>query len=93
MIIREEGAGKLTGIDWAVLIADEGHKLKNKSSRISLAMRDMKRAHTILLTGTPVQNNMEELFALLQFASKDNFDDEERFMQEYGVLSTSGQVS
>ncbi len=92
MIGREEGPNNLMSVQWAVLIADEGHKLKNKNSRISLMMENIQRGHTILLTGTPVQNNMEELFSLLHFSSRNNFPSEADFMKEYGVLSSSGQV-
>ncbi len=58
---------------------DEAHRLKNRSS---VLFAKLKRIHTrqrLLLTGTPLQNNLNELWALLSFVLPGLFDDEQQF--------------
>ena len=50
----------------------------------------LKRDHTVLLTGTPLQNSMEELWSLLHFMSPKRFDSVDRFLQKFGNLGTKG---
>lgn len=65
--------------EWKFLIVDEGHRLKNINSKL---IRELKRINTnnrLLLTGTPLQNNMAELWSLLNFIMPDIFSDFEMF--------------
>eukprot|EP00948_MAST-09A_sp_MAST-9A-sp1_P004011 g4011.t1 len=64
---------------WNYLVVDEGHKLKNEKSGISQTMQSMRATGKILLTGTPLQNNLHELWALLHFLCPDIFADSEPF--------------
>ena len=52
---------------WRYLVIDEGHVIKNDASLISQAVRRIHFAHALLLTGTPLQNNLHELWSLLNF--------------------------
>jgi SWI/SNF-related matrix-associated actin-dependent regulator of chromatin subfamily A member 5 len=52
---------------WRYLVLDEGHVIKNEASQISQSVRGLRFEHALLLTGTPLQNNLRELFALLNF--------------------------
>ncbi|KAJ1383554.1 SNF2 family N-terminal domain-containing protein, partial [Ochromonadaceae sp. CCMP2298] len=71
----------LMKIAWNYLIIDEAHRLKNEASQFSTTVRQLNTKHRLLLTGTPLQNNLHELWALLNFllpdvfASSDQFDD------------------
>ena len=60
---------------WRVMITDEGHKLKNPESKIALALSEgLSVEQHVLLTGTPIQNNTQELWALMSFVQgKENF--------------------
>lgn len=66
---------------WKYLIIDEAHRLKNDASMFSQTVRSFRTSNRLLLTGTPLQNNLRELWALLNFllpdifASADQFDD------------------
>src|SRR3546814_16819833 len=57
----------LTKIAWRYLIIDEAHRLKNEGSQLSLTVRSLNTQSRRLLTGTPLQNNLNELGALLIF--------------------------
>ena len=77
------------------MITDEGHKLKNPNSKIALALtEELNVQHHILLTGTPIQNNTLELWALMSFVQgKKKFMSLETFEAKYGQMKTSQQVS
>lgn len=64
----DEGAKKLfKSTPWQGLIVDEGQRLKSDKTNLYGVLKDMKIPFSILLTGTPLQNNARELFNLLQF--------------------------
>lgn len=48
--------------------------------------------HKVLLTGTPLQNSVEELFSLLNFLEPLQFPSESTFLEEFGDLKTDEQV-
>lgn len=52
---------------WRVLIVDEGHRLKNEKSQLSECLRRVPAFYRLLLTGTPTQNNLRELWALFHY--------------------------
>lgn len=64
---------------WEYLIVDEAHKIKNEESQISKKLRQLDTSHRLLLTGTPLQNNLHELWALLNFLLPDVFGSSEEF--------------
>ncbi|KAJ8033865.1 Chromodomain-helicase-DNA-binding protein 1-like [Holothuria leucospilota] len=59
----------LEDIDWSLLVVDEAHRLKNPNSLLYQTLRELKIGHRFLLTGTPVQNNLSELYSLLSFVA------------------------
>jgi SWI/SNF-related matrix-associated actin-dependent regulator of chromatin subfamily A member 5 len=58
---------------WTTIIVDEGHRLKNEKSQLSEKLRSVSCLSKIILTGTPLQNNLRELWALLHFLASDVF--------------------
>lgn len=83
----------LTKIPWQVMIIDEAHKLKNAQSRIFSTLSTIKCQHCVLLTGTPLQNKTEELWALLNFAEPKRFNDVDDFLSKFGDLKNAKQVA
>lgn len=65
----------LSLFQWRYLIVDEGHALKNIQTQLSRVLRSFKTGNRMLLTGTPLQNTLSELWALLNFLLPDIFDD------------------
>jgi SNF2 family DNA or RNA helicase len=65
---------------WQYIVVDEGHRMKNTKSKFALTLGvQYKSAHRILLTGTPLQNNLSELWSLLNFLLPEIFSDCEEF--------------
>lgn len=79
----------LKRVDWSYVVIDEAHRLKNENSQLSKIVREYSFKHRLLLTGTPLQNNVHELWALLNFIAPDIFYDAEKF--ESYVLSSDGE--
>lgn len=65
----------LQNFEWKYLIVDEGHRIKNTNCRLIRELRLYKNTHRLLLTGTPLQNNLSELWSLLNFLLPEIFDD------------------
>ncbi|KAF8453589.1 SNF2 family N-terminal domain-containing protein [Terfezia claveryi] len=57
----------LLEMEWSYAILDEGHKIRNPDAGISLACKQLKTPHRIILSGTPMQNNLTELWSLFDF--------------------------
>jgi SNF2 family DNA or RNA helicase len=68
---------------WETVIVDEGQRLKADSSLMFTKLKQLNAVHRVLLTGTPLNNNLRELFNLLHFIDPANFTNlaelEERF--------------
>lgn len=86
------GASHLREISWQAAVFDEAHRLKNKQSKVLEVLKTFTIFHKLLLTGTPLQNNLDELFSLLHFMQPEIYSDERLFFQEYGSLQTAAQV-
>ena len=75
----------LTKIHWRYLIIDEAHRLKNEASQFSQTVRALQTHNRLLLTGTPLQNNLHELWALLNFLLPDVFSSSEQFDEWFNL--------
>nr|XP_031548079.1 chromodomain-helicase-DNA-binding protein 7 [Vicugna pacos] len=83
---------ELRSIPWRCVVIDEAHRLKNRNCKLLEGLKMMDLEHKVLLTGTPLQNTVEELFSLLHFLEPSRFPSETTFMQEFGDLKTEEQV-
>jgi len=72
-------ASNLKKFKWKYMIVDEAHKLKNEASVLSQQLRSIESKYRLLLTGTPLQNNLQELWALLNFLVPDLFSSADDF--------------
>lgn len=58
---------QITRNDWNVVCLDEAHQIKNRTTKVSKVVMDLRCKGRIVLTGTPIQNNLSELWNLFQF--------------------------
>ena len=73
--------GTLQRINWCYMVIDEAHRIKNENATLSRTVRIFDVEARLLLTGTPLQNNLHELWALLNFLMPDIFESAEDFDQ------------
>ncbi|THG13033.1 hypothetical protein TEA_005145 [Camellia sinensis var. sinensis] len=83
----------LKPIKWECMIVDEGHRLKNKDSKLFSSMKQYSTKHRVLLTGTPLQNNLDELFMLMHFLDAGKFGSLEEFQEEFKDINQEEQIS
>ncbi|XP_035033235.1 chromodomain-helicase-DNA-binding protein 1-like [Hippoglossus stenolepis] len=62
---------------WKVLVVDEAHRLKNQNSLLHTTLTKFSVEFRVLLTGTPIQNNLQEIYSLLTFIQPSIFTAEE----------------
>ncbi|KAI0033219.1 SNF2 family N-terminal domain-containing protein, partial [Vararia minispora EC-137] len=83
----------LSKYEWGFVVVDEGHRLKNMDSTL---MREIKKYHSatrLVLTGTPLQNNLAELWSLLNFILPDIFNDISAFQDWFNLPTLSQSIS
>uniref|UniRef100_A0A672V6T4 Chromodomain helicase DNA binding protein 2 n=1 Tax=Strigops habroptila TaxID=2489341 RepID=A0A672V6T4_STRHB len=83
----------LGSINWAFLGVDEAHRLKNDDSLLYKTLIDFKSNHRLLITGTPLQNSLKELWSLLHFIMPEKFEFWEDFEEDHGKGRENGYQS
>ncbi|TVY81453.1 Chromatin-remodeling complex ATPase chain Iswi [Lachnellula suecica] len=78
---------------WRYIVLDEGHMVKNHESGISKSLQGLQAEYRLLLTGTPLQNNLSELWALFHWLYPEVFNDNTLELFENSFNLTKGQYS
>lgn len=82
----------LRNFNWRVCVIDEAHRLKNRNCKLLESLRQLNLEHRVLLSGTPLQNNINELFSLLNFLEPSQFACNDSFLAEFGSLKTEDEI-
>ncbi|CAH6779963.1 Smarca1 [Phodopus roborovskii] len=88
MVIKEKSVFKK--FHWRYLVIDEAHRIKNEKSKLSEIVREFKSTNRLLLTGTPLQNNLHELWALLNFLLPDVFNSADVSLKQSNCVRGTG---
>ncbi|EFX69988.1 hypothetical protein DAPPUDRAFT_202549 [Daphnia pulex] len=88
VVIRETKS--LGRLQWRYIIVDEGHRLKNHQCRLVQELKKYPSNNRLLMTGTPLQNNLSELWSLLHFLLPEIFDDLDVFTSWFRVEEFQG---
>ncbi|KAI5965526.1 rhp26 [Candida margitis] len=71
--------------EWGYCVLDEGHKIRNPDSDISLTCKQIKTVNRIILSGTPIQNNLTELWSLFDFVFPGRLGTLPVFQQQFSI--------
>lgn len=80
----------LHDLDWHYAILDEGHKIRNPDAQITLACKRFRTPHRLILSGSPVQNNLRELWSIFDFIYPGKLGTLPVFMSQFGIPITQG---
>ena len=81
-------------LQWQLMVLDEGHRLKNAKGKLyGVLLHDLAVARKVLLTGTPVQNDLDELFALLALLNPTYFPSREGFRSAFAPLFAGAKAT
>ena len=83
MVIKEKNHWRK--FHWRYIIIDEAHRIKNENSILSKVVRMLTTNYRMLITGTPLQNNLHELWALLNFLLPEVFSSAEKFDEWFQI--------
>ncbi|XP_043719943.1 ISWI chromatin-remodeling complex ATPase CHR11 isoform X1 [Telopea speciosissima] len=89
MAIKEKTT--LRRFSWRYVIIDEAHRIKNENSLLSKTMRLYNTNYRLLITGTPLQNNLHELWSLLNFLLPEIFSSAETFDEWFQISGENDQ--
>jgi SNF2 family DNA or RNA helicase len=90
ILLRDRGV--LGAFRWNYLAVDEAHRLKNSNSSLHEALSGFHAANRLLITGTPLQNTLEELWSLLSFLMPQRFRVLDDFLERYDDLEGEEQI-
>ncbi len=83
---------ELREIRWRACVIDEAHRLKNNKCKLLEGLNLLEIESRTLLSGTPLQNNIQELYSLLSFLEPLQFSSQEAFVKEFGDMQNEEQV-
>jgi len=88
-VVRNDITG-LSKISWHYCILDEGHVIKNSKTKLTKAVKSLRANHRLVLSGTPIQNNVLELWSLFDFLMPGFLGTEASFHERFGkpILSS-----
>src|SRR5215213_810013 len=75
-----------------VVVLDEAQRIKNWESKTSRAVKKLQSRYAIVLTGTPLENRLEELYSIVQFVDDRRFGPAFEFLHEHRVLDENGAL-
>jgi superfamily II DNA or RNA helicase len=83
-------AEALGAVPWSLVCADEAQHAKNPASATAKALRDIKSGARVALTGTPVENNLTDLWSILDWTTPGLLGSREGFRAAYGRAAEKG---
>ena len=83
--------GELANTPIGLLLCDEGHRLKNGESQTFTALNGLKVDRRVILSGTPIQNDLSEYFSLLNFANPNLLGTRNEFRKKYEIPILRGR--
>ena len=84
--------GAINEADFDLVILDEAQRIKNWKTKIASAVKKIQSTYCVVLTGTPLENKLEELYSIVQFIDPFCLGAYHQFMHRYQVTNETGKV-
>lgn len=91
--ICRNDADILTPLNWNYLVLDEGHLIKNPRAKVTVAVKQLLSNHRLILSGTPIQNNVLELWSLFDFLMPGFLGAEKVFLDRFAKPIAASRFS
>jgi len=75
-----------------LVILDEAQRIKNWSTRVARSVKKVKSAYAVVLTGTPIENRLQELVSLIEFVDRHRLGPTYQFLHQHQTVDESGRV-
>jgi len=79
-------------VAWDLIILDEGQRIKNWEAKTSRTIKALRSRYAIVLSGTPLENRLEELYSVMEFIDDRRLGPDFRFEQKYRIANDRGRV-
>jgi SNF2 family DNA or RNA helicase len=79
-------------VPWDLIILDEGQRIKNWQSKTSQAIRSLDGTFRLVLSGTPLENRLDELYTVVQFVDETRLGPAHEFFHRHRVVDEHGKV-
>ncbi len=89
-ILRDEAV--VSTVNWDLIILDEGQRIKNWESKTSKTFKELKSRFALVLSGTPLENRLEELYTVVSFVNQQSLGPAYRFFHKYRMVDDEGRT-
>ncbi len=79
-------------VKWDLIILDEGQRIKNWEAKTSRVIKSLRSPFALVLTGTPLENRLEELYSVVEFIDDRRLAPAFRFFNRHRVVDEKGKV-
>jgi superfamily II DNA or RNA helicase len=79
-------------VEWDLIVLDEGQRIKNWEAKTSRVIKGLKSRFALVLSGTPLENRLDELYSVVQFIDDRRLGPGFRFFNQYRVVDDKGKV-
>ena len=80
-------------VKWDLIILDEGQRIKNWEAKTSRVIKGLKSRFALVLSGTPLENRLDELYSVVQFIDDRRLGPGFRFFNQHRIVDDKGKVS
>ena len=79
-------------VPWDLIILDEGQRIKNWEAKTSRMIKALRSPFALVLTGTPLENRLDELYSVVQFIDDRRLGPAFRFFNRHRIVDEKGKV-
>ncbi|MDV7395403.1 SNF2-related protein, partial [Arthrospira platensis SPKY1] len=78
------------GVEWAAAVLDEAQHIKNPDTQNALSAKALRAHQRLVLTGTPMENQVRDLWSLMDFLMPGYLDTQAKFQKRFGSVIQAG---